>query len=797
MKTKYILTIVAMLAFVSGAWAQKKGAQQASSPVATEPSAPAYITVVEPRFAGALGYSEGLCAVKWEGRWGFIDAEGKWAIEPQYEEVKPFSEGLAAAKSAGNWGFIDKSGRWIIKPQNKAVGSFSEGLAWVQVKDGGLYGYIDKAGGRWIIEPQFQLARDFSEGVAFVTFSNGDDGAVDKAGRSILTTSGPLPMRFSEGLAAISGNDDSPKFIDKNGTTRFYDKDITELGNLSEGLSFVKISYQDGAPYYEYNCKAGFIDRTGKMVISLQTFKGNQSMSWSAARSFSALPFSEGLAAVGKQGKWGFIDKTGAFIVEREFEAITPVQGGMAAVKSGGLWGVIKIPTGGEYITHFVGRDLERWQQKGEFESTAQYRERVNLNTREGKARELFLHYAGQFMRSPLFPYETRRGTIGSYDADNQTYLVTFPSLGQLIVRVPGRENAVSLKENWDRVRYSRPEFLPVTDSAGHERVVLSKLTLTDPARKAGYTWNIADTYAHEQVKITGYEFVSFAKVFGDNRLSGAPDVTEREIVLGLPKVDTEIPETGVRRNKTYALVIGNEDYTMATHDPEQNVPFAANDARVYARYCEKTLGIPQQNIKLLVNATGNNMLDGIDWLAGKAELENGQAELIFYYAGHGLPDEKTREPYLIPVDLNGRNLMRAVNLGHLYTQLDSHPSRRVTVLLDACFSGGARDVVLAEGRRAVKVTPNASMPRGNTVTFASSSGNESSGAYKEMQHGYFTYFLLKKLQETRGEVSYGDLYDYLYDNVRRTSDNDQRQTPQVIPSASVGDSWKIWGMTP
>src|SRR5256885_2208062 len=42
--------------------------------------------------------------------WGFIDSRGKNAIAPRFESVLPFSEGLAAVKREGRWGYIDRKG---------------------------------------------------------------------------------------------------------------------------------------------------------------------------------------------------------------------------------------------------------------------------------------------------------------------------------------------------------------------------------------------------------------------------------------------------------------------------------------------------------------------------------------------------------------------------------------------------------------------------------------------------------------------------------------------------------------
>ena len=58
--------------------------------------------------------------------------------------------------------------------------------------------------------------------------------------------------------------------------------------------------------------------------------------------------------------------------------------------------------------------------------------------------------------------------------------------------------------------------------------------------------------------------------------------------------VDTKIPVGSGVKGNTYVLIVGNENYKH-----EESVPFALNDAEVFALYCEKTLGVPEKNIKL------------------------------------------------------------------------------------------------------------------------------------------------------------------------------------------------------
>ena len=72
--------------------------------------------------------------------------------------------------------------------------------------------------------------------------------------------------------------------------------------------------------------------------------------------------------------------------------------------------------------------------------------------------------------------------------------------------------------------------------------------------------------------------------------------------------------------------------------------------------------------------------------------------------------------------------------------------------------------------------------------------GDETAYPYKEKGHGMFTYFLLKKLQESNGDASLGEIADYVIENVRKQSivTNGKMQTPTLIPSSQSSD-WRKW----
>ncbi len=278
---------------------------------------------------------------------------------------------------------------------------------------------------------------------------------------------------------------------------------------------------------------------------------------------------------------------------------------------------------------------------------------------------------------------------------------------------------------------------------------------------------------------------------------SNAKDVEHEIQVASLSSdVDKNIPVNTSVNEHRYALIIGNEDYTryQTSLGSESNVAFAAADAGIFAAYCEKTLGVKKENLYLLQNAIGSRMKQEIDKLAKVIQYENGNAEVIVYYAGHGFPDETTKESYIMPVDIAGSNVTEGIKLSDLYRKLTQYPVKRVTVFLDACFSGGGRDAGLLAAR-AVKIQPKANAISGNLVVLSASSGDQSSLPYKDKQHGMFTYFLLKKLQDSKADVLYKDLYDYVKYNVEINSIkiNSKDQNPQMNVSQTIEPGWVSW----
>ena len=254
--------------------------------------------------------------------------------------------------------------------------------------------------------------------------------------------------------------------------------------------------------------------------------------------------------------------------------------------------------------------------------------------------------------------------------------------------------------------------------------------------------------------------------------------------------VDMNIPFVNIKNELTFVLVIANENYRR-----EAKVPYAINDGKSFTAYCKQTLGIPENNIHFVADATLNDMKYHLNWLKQVIDVYGGTSKVIVYYAGHGIPDEKNKSAYLLPVDGYGTDVNTGYSTKEFYSTLGAMPAHSITIFLDACFSGSKREGGMLTAARGVAIKVKVTEPSGNLVVLSAAQGDETAYPYKDQQHGLFTYYLLKKLQETKGNVTLGELSNYVKDNVQKKSIvvNGKPQTPTVNVPSTLGDKWKSW----
>lgn len=286
---------------------------------------------------------------------------------------------------------------------------------------------------------------------------------------------------------------------------------------------------------------------------------------------------------------------------------------------------------------------------------------------------------------------------------------------------------------------------------------------------------------------------------YGDDSAAGKDDVTSvkpsapkiTSITPGTSDIDMNIPRSSMSRENTFCLIVANEKYA---NQDTPNVKYAAQDGKTFEEYCLRTLGLPRENIRFAVNAKYLEMKEMLKWFSEVADVYGKDANFIVYYAGHGVPDEKGNCK-LIPADVSINDVNNGYSLKEIYTSLGKLPLNSALVLIDACFSGNDRQNVAAldETHRGIAPVVKQEAVTGNVVVLTAASGTETALAYEEQAHGLFSYFIMKKLQDTKGEVSYGELYDYVKKNVMRKSvvAKGKKQTPCVTVSPKMQNTWK------
>ncbi|MCH5229206.1 MAG: caspase family protein [Muribaculaceae bacterium] len=431
-----------------------------------------------------------------------------------------------------------------------------------------------------------------------------------------------------------------------------------------------------------------------------------------------------------------------------------------------------------EYTAEKVKKPIEDWQKRKDYETVAQWESRVTESNRKRMIDEYLIESKKEYVKE-LAP-SILRGSLENYNPEYEFFVILTPTMGNLYVNVPKEEEEFFIK-NWNKV-ILKPDY-GILD--GELSVLDCDFIIDGKVYKSVRTFDEDDLSLYAQnitslASLKEYEQMiasESANLTGSRRDKYSPDI-----------IDIEIPEAIGVNSRTFAVIIGNENYQRVAP-----VEYAMNDARIFEKYCNRTLGIPEKNIRTYYDASYGDMVVALEDITLISEAYNGDINLIFYYAGHGVPDEKSRDAYLLPIDATGNQLSVCYPMNSLFEQLGNLNANQVIVFLDACFSGSLRGDGMLASSRGIKLKPKDIVAKGNLVVLSATTADQSAFPYHEKNHGLFSYYLLKKLSDSKGEVTLGELSDFIITEVSRQSilENKKPQIPSVKFSNSMTDNWR------
>lgn len=250
--------------------------------------------------------------------------------------------------------------------------------------------------------------------------------------------------------------------------------------------------------------------------------------------------------------------------------------------------------------------------------------------------------------------------------------------------------------------------------------------------------------------------------------------------------------KTNIDGNK-YALIIGISDYNEAS----LNLKFAKNDAALFKDYLAKVENIPDENIKYLIDKEATSLAISIEM----EELFNIAKEgdvIYLYFAGHGDVVKKYNKNtgFLLAWDTdtsqNYYGKSGAVPLSEFNNLIAALAEKGVKtiLILDACRSG----FLFEEGSKENLETIKAMFQ--NTTSFLSCGPNQLSFEAPNLQHGYFTYYLVLGLMGAADQtlvdnnIQFFELELFLKENVKGETNGEQ--VPEIRNQSAATDIYKL-----
>lgn len=247
-----------------------------------------------------------------------------------------------------------------------------------------------------------------------------------------------------------------------------------------------------------------------------------------------------------------------------------------------------------------------------------------------------------------------------------------------------------------------------------------------------------------------------------------------------------------------YALIVGIEKYRDVT--PAGG---ARSDAEKFAELARVTLGVPEDNIKLLLDdrASRTDIAKQMRWL--QANVPSG-GRVYFYFSGHGAPEPTSGVSYIVPFDGDPQYLKdTAIPMTEVLGDLEKTKAKDVLALADSCFSGAGGRSVLAPGTRPL-VRIEDVKPQTRVAMLSASSGAEISGPAADGSGGLFSKYLIEAIGSGQGDIngdgqiSLKELAEWVGPRVKREAKKANReQTPHLTlgKKLSAADEFIVsWG---
>jgi hypothetical protein len=296
-------------------------------------------------------FSEGVCAVSRNGKYGYIRKSGKLEIDFLFDEADPFENGYALVKTGRKETIINREGEMLFAPRGGEIGLPHDDR--ILVLDSDLYGFMDMHG-KMVIPAKFETANDFSGGLA-VAGKEDSLGIIDRNGEWVLPAKYTSIIVLDNNLIRIEA-DELYGLLNRIGDEvlpAVYDA----IGKFSSGLALISKDE-----------KFGYTDNTGRTIIPLQFDFDNQSLDRSEFKNGYAEVKQNGKSAVidtlgnkiipaiyddlffydpgqpiaaRKKSKWGYIDLDNKTVIPFKYDHAGIFSEGLAAVKTGKLIGVI------------------------------------------------------------------------------------------------------------------------------------------------------------------------------------------------------------------------------------------------------------------------------------------------------------------------------------------------------------------------------------------------------------------------------------------------------------------------